>query len=277
VNKIQPGEVMKYFLLLLIPIIMFVSCNSKKEEDALKEQKAKEEIAMKKEMLKAVKYLSGSDSVQAYFTTPEREGKFPAIIVIHEWWGLNDWARNCADVFKNKGYAALAIDLYRGKATHNLEEAQQLMNSLSPDRVKTDLQAAYSFLSNYPKVDKNKIAVAGWGMGSGYALQAASFLTNIKAVSVNYGGLISDPAVIKKISAPVLGIFGETDRSTPVFDVKNFESALKDAKKENKIIIYRNVGHEFMNPKSRDTYNSSISERAWREIFAFFEKQLAKK
>ena len=85
------------------------------------------------------------------------------------------------------------------------------------------------------------------------------------------------PENVKKIHCPLLGIFGETDRGIPVMDVQNFEQALKDAKKEKKIIIYRNVGHAFMNPNNKEGYNAEITERAWREIFAFLEKYLMKK
>jgi len=151
------------------------------------------------------------------------------------------------------------------------------MRGLPSDRVAKDLQTAYSFLQNNPKVDKNRIGVIGWCMGGGYALQAATILPKLKAAVMNYGSLFSDPANVKKVGCPLLGIFGETDRGIPVMDVQNFEQALKDAKKENKIIIYRNVGHAFMNPNNKDGHNSDITERAWREIFTFMEKHLLKK
>lgn len=268
---------MKKILLVLLSAVVFLSCGTKRDDTELKKKKAEEEIAFKKSLEKGVKYLSGKDSVGAYFSLPLGEGPFPAIILIHEKWGLTDWIRSNADILANKGYAALAIDLYRGKTTINPVLADTMMSKIPLDRAIQDLRSAFAYLENNPKVNKDSIGIIGWGMGGGYALRAGAILPKLKAAVTNYGNLISDPLIIKKMSCPVLGIFGETDRSTPVFDVKNFESALKDAKKENKIIIYRNVGHEFMNPKSRDTYNSSISERAWREIFAFLEKHLVKK
>lgn len=268
---------MKKIFVILLSAFIFVSCNSKKDDAKVTDNKAAEELALQKEMEKAVKYVSGKDSIGAYFAVPPGNGPFPALIVIHEWWGLNDWIRTNADAFANKGYAALAIDLYRGKSTKNLDAAQELMRGLKPDQVNRDLQAAYSFLQNNPKVDKNRIGVIGWGMGGGYSLQAATFLTNPKAAVMNYGSLISEPANIKKIGCPLLGIFGETDRGIPVIDVQSFEQSLKDFKKENKIIIYRNVGHAFMNANNKDGYNFEITERAWREIFVFLEKHLIKK
>ena len=268
---------MKNLVIIILSAFIFVSCNSKKDDTKVTDNKAADEIALQKEQQKTVKYVSGRDSVSAYFNLPSGDGPFPALIIIHEWWGLNDWIRYNADAFANKGYAALAIDLYRGKSTKNSDEAHELMRGLPPDRVAKDLQAAYSFLQNNPKVDKSGIGVIGWCMGGGYALQAATILAKLKAAVMNYGSLISDPANIKKIRCPLLGIFGETDRGIPVMDVQNFEKTLKDSKKESKIIIYRNVGHAFMNPNNKEGYNAEITERAWRETFAFLEKHLLKK
>lgn len=267
---------MKNLIIIILFAFIFVSCKYKTDETDVAKKKTAEEIAFRKELEKTVKYVSGKDTVEAYFSLPNGAGPFPGLIVIHEWWGLNDWIRTNADAFANKGYAALAIDLYRGKSTNNSDEAHELMRGLPPDRVAKDLQAAYSFLQNNPKVDKNRIGVIGWCMGGGYALQAATILPKLKAAVMNYGSIFSDPANVKKVGCPLLGIFGETDRGIPVVDVQNFEQALKDAKKENKIIIYRNVGHAFMNPNNKDGYNSDITERAWREIFAFLEKHLMK-
>lgn len=266
---------MKYLFTLILSAFILISCNSKKDEVKVIDNTA-DELALQKAIEKAVKYLSGKDSVEAYLSLPQTEGPFPAIIIIHEWWGLTDWIRTNADAFANKGYAALAIDLYRGKSTKNSDEAHELMRGLPPDRVSRDLQAAYAFIQNNPKVDKKRIAVIGWCMGGGYALQAATILPKLKAAVMNYGNIFSDAANVRKIGCPLLGIFGETDRGIPMMDVQNFEQALKDAKKDSRIIIYRNVGHAFMNPNNKDGYNHDITERAWRETFAFLDKHLMK-
>lgn len=268
---------MKILFIIILSVFILSSCSSKKDEGIPIDNKAAEELALQKELEKAVRYLSGKDTVGAYFSLPTGKEPFPALIVIHEWWGLNDWIRKNADEFSKRGYAALAIDLYRGKSTIKSDEAHELMRGVPQDRVAKDLQAAYSFLQNNPKVDKDKIAIIGWGIGGGYALQSATFLPKLRAAVMNYGSVFSDPLNVKKVGCPLLGIFGETDRGISVMDVQNFEQALKDAKKENKIIIYRNVGHAFMNPNNKDGYNAEITERAWREIFSFLEKHLVKK
>jgi len=267
---------MKNLFIILLSALIFVSCKTKIADEKVIDNSAAEEIALQKELEKSVKYVSGKDSVRAYFSLPSGDGPFPALIVIHEWWGLTSWIETNAAAFTNKGYAALAIDLYRGKSAKNSNEAHELMRGLPPDRVTKDLQAAYSFLQSNPKVDKNRIGVIGWCMGGGYALQAATILPKLKAAVMNYGNLISEPQNIRKIRCPLLGIFGETDRGIPIMDVQNFEQSLNDLKKENKIIIYRNVGHAFMNPNNKEGYNYDITERAWRETFAFLEKYLMK-
>lgn len=264
---------MKNLLVILLSSIVFISCNSKNDVEKTN-KKIADEIAFQRELEKGVKYTSGRDSVSAYFSLPPGEGPFPALIVIHESWGLNDWIRTNADAFANKGFAALAVDLYRGKSTTKTNEASELMLGLKPDLVIKDLQAAYSYLQDHPKVDKNRMGVVGWNMGSGYALQAAMSLPKLKAAVMNYGNVIPEASKIRKVGCPLLGIFGETDRGIAVTDVQNFQKALDDAKKENKIIIYRNVGHAFMNPNNKEGYNQEITERAWREIYAFLEKYL---
>lgn len=268
---------MKNLMLLLLAAIIFVSCKSGQDDTEMIIKKAAEEEANKKAIENSVKYLSSRDSVSAYFVAPKAKGTVPAVIIIHEQWGLNNWIRKNADEFVNKGYAALAIDLYRGKSTSNRAAASELMLTLPAERVMQDLRAAFAYLENNPKVDRNMIGIIGWGLGGGYALQASTYLPKLKAAVMNYGSLIIDPGVIKKINCPLLGIFGETDRGLPLMDVQIFEQLLKDAKKQNRIIIYRNVGHGFMNPMNKDEYNRDITERSWREIFAFLEKYLMKK
>lgn len=265
---------MKRIITIIISGLTFFTCTSEDNTKKISDADPTKENVLQARLERTVKYLSGKDTVLAYFSLPQGEETFPSVILIHDWRGLNDWIKDNADIFAKRGYAALAINLYRGKSTVNLNEAQQLTNLLSKDRIIQDIQAALSFLSNQSKVDKNKIGLVGWGMGGEYALFAATKITTLKAAVINFGSIITDQAEIKKISCPILGIFGETDRGIPVLDVQNFEQALKDAKKQNKIIIYRNVGHSFMDPNNKKSYNSEITERAWREIFAFLEKHL---
>ncbi|MGC2819602.1 MAG: dienelactone hydrolase family protein, partial [Candidatus Sulfotelmatobacter sp.] len=148
---------------------------------------------------KSVSYKSGDDTVQGVLYTPSGKGPFPAIIVIHEWWGLNDWVKDQASKLADQGYEALAIDLYRGKVATTPEVAHELMRGVPDDRANRDLEAAFNFLQSQPNVKKNRIGAIGWCMGGGYALDVAIDEPTLAADVINYGHLVTDPDTIKKI------------------------------------------------------------------------------
>src|SRR5258708_39993047 len=117
---------------------------------------------------KPVSYKSGDETVNGLLYTPAGKGPFPAIIVIHEYWGLNDWIKEQASKLADQGYEALAIDLYRGKVATTPEMGHELMRGVPEDRAKRDLHAAFEFLQAQPNVKKNRIGSIGWCMGGGY-------------------------------------------------------------------------------------------------------------
>ena len=221
-----------------------------------------------------IKYLSGKDTVSAYLAVPDRKGSFPALIVIHEWWGLNDWIKKNADDFAKNGYIALAIDLYRGKSTESPEEARERSGSVPQERALTDLRSAYDYLSNLEKVSKNDIGSIGWCMGGGYSLKAAINIPGLAACVINYGRLVTDIQTLKKINCPVLGIFGQKDRNITPADVKSFKESLTEAGIKNKITIYADAGHAFMNPNNPHLYNKTAAQKAWDETYDFFNNNL---
>ena len=161
----------------------------------------------------AVKYGDAS----GYLALPAAggEAKKPALIVIQEWWGVDDWLREQNKRFAGQGYVALAPDLYRGRLARSPEEAHELMRGLPEDRALADLKAAFAYLAARPDVDPNRIGVIGWGMGGGYALALATAEPRLKATVINYGRLVTDPNTINKINAPILGNFGGADSGIP--------------------------------------------------------------
>ncbi len=232
----------------------------------------------KKEMIsvstKVVQYKSGSDTVSAYLAISEGKGPFPALVVIHEWWGLNDWVKENVQKFTEKGYVALAVDLYRGRTTADAEHAHELMRGLPEDQAIRDLKSAVEYLKSRPNVKKNRIGSIGWCMGGGYSLQAALNIPDLAACVINYGRLVTDESMIKKIPCPVLGIFGEEDRGIPVESVRKFEETCKKAGKSIEVHFYPNVGHAFMNPNNKGGYDAKKAKDAWEKTFAFFEATL---
>src|SRR6202795_3861659 len=147
---------------------------------------------------KPVSYKRCDDTVQAVLYTPSGKGPFPALIVIHEYWGLNDWVKEQASKLADEGYEALAIDLYRGKVATTPDMAHELMRGVPEDRAKRDLHAAVEFLKSQSNVKKDRIGAIGWCMGGGYALDVALQEPDLATVVINYGHLPTDPDPFKK-------------------------------------------------------------------------------
>ena len=221
-----------------------------------------------------VSYKSGDETVSGYLALPEGGGRHPAIIVIHEWWGLNDWVKEQAQKYASQGYVALAVDLYRGKVAANPDDAHILMRGLPDDRGMRDLEAAFAYLNTRTDVNAAKIGSVGWCMGGSWSIKLAVDQPKLAACAVNYGWLPSDAALIAKIKAPVLGNFGADDQGIPPRDVKAFESAMKAGGKTTDIKIYDGAGHAFENPNNKQGYRPEAATDAGQRMSAFFQKYL---
>jgi carboxymethylenebutenolidase len=222
---------------------------------------------------------SGDEEIKAFLAVPEGKGPFPAVVVIQEWWGLNDWIKDNAKRLAEKGYVALAPDLYRGKVTDDAKVAKQLLTGLPQDRAVRDLKAAAGTLAKMDNVDKTKIGSIGWCMGGALSLQLALNDPDIKACVICYGRVVTDADKLKPLHAAVLGVFGEKDMGIPPKDVNAFEKALKEAGKQaDKITIFKDAGHGFMRAKNGDNanpvYNADAAKQAWQDIDQFFAKRL---
>ena len=225
---------------------------------------------------KSVSYKSGDETVKGFLYTPEGKGPFPALIVIHEFWGLNDWVKEQGAKFAEQGYVALAIDLYRGKVGATPDEAHELMRGLPPDRAARDLKAAFDFLAAQPNVRKDRIGSIGWCMGGGYALEAAIAEPSLAATVINYGHLSTDAADMKKVNAPILGSFGGQDRGITPDDVKKFQQAMEQLGKKIDVKIYDDTGHAFENPNNKAGYNAADAADAWQCTQKFLAENLKK-
>jgi carboxymethylenebutenolidase len=225
---------------------------------------------------KSVTYKSGDETVSGVLYTPQGKGPFPALIVIHEWWGLNDWVKDQASKLADQGYEALAVDLYRGKVATNPDEAHQIMRGVPEDRAKRDLHAAFEFLASQPTVKKDRIGAIGWCMGGGYALDVALQEPTLAADVINYGHLATDPDALKKINAPILGLFGGQDKGITPEDVQKFEQAMKQLGKKIEIKIYDDAGHAFENPNNKQGYREADAADAWKRTVDFLSSTLKK-
>jgi carboxymethylenebutenolidase len=219
---------------------------------------------------KTVSYKSGDETVQGVLYTPEGKGPFPGIIVIHEWWGLNDWVKDQATKLSDLGYVTLAIDLYRGKVATTPDLAHEIMRGLPEDRAKRDLHAAFDYLASQPNVKKDRIGAIGWCMGGGFALDVALQEPTLRAVVINYGHLATDTDSLKAINASVLGLFGGQDRGITPDDVHKFEKSMKELGKKIDVTIYSDAGHGFENPVNKDGYRPDDTADAWKRTVKFF-------
>ena len=225
---------------------------------------------------KTVSYKSGDETVHGVLFTPKGKGPFPALVVIHEWWGLVPWVKEQAAKLSEQGYVTLAVDLYRGKATDSPEVAHELMRGLPEDRANRDLLAAVQYLKSLKNVNPAKIASIGWCMGGGYSLDLAIADPTLAADVVNYGHLATDPARLQQIHAPILGLFGAQDKGIPPADVHKFEQDLKQMGKKIDVTIYPDAGHAFENPNNKAGYRPADAADAWNRTLEFLAANLKK-
>ncbi len=216
----------------------------------------------------------GPRKLTGFLAVPAGKGPFPALVVIHEWWGLNDQIKAASREIAGEGYVALAVDLFRGTATTNPEEAMRLAKGLPPAQAVSDLNDAVKFLASRRYVREGKIGSVGWCLGGGYSLALALSNPGIAATVIYYGHLVTDPREVEKIPGPVIGFFGEEDKSIPPADVKAFETALRNAGKSVSTHIYPGAGHAFANPTRTDAYRPEATKDSWGKMMEFLEETL---
>jgi carboxymethylenebutenolidase len=202
---------------------------------------------------------------------------FPAVIMIHENKGLNDNIKDMANLLSKEGYVVLAVDLFNEVTTTNQTRASELAQSIrdNPDAAITNLKSAVKYLTTLPNVNPQKIASLGWCFGGQQSLQLALNSEDhpLAATIIYYGRLVTEPETLSKIKWPVLGIFGDKDKSIPVTTVEEFEEALTQQEITNEIYIYKGVGHAFANP-SGDNYAPNETKGAWQKTLVFLNKYL---
>jgi carboxymethylenebutenolidase len=205
----------------------------------------------------------------------QQQQKLPAVVMVHEWWGLNDNIKDMADELASEGYVVLAADLYNGEVAADPNRARELSSSVreNPQQAISNLQSAVQYLTSLPNVNSSRIAALGWCFGGGQALQLAlnSEQHPLAATVIYYGNLVNDTNELSKINWPVLGIFGDQDQAVPVESVNAFEQALNETGITNEIYLYPGVGHAFANP-SGDNYAPEETADAWEKTLVFLKK-----
>lgn len=216
-------------------------------------------------------------NLHAYFVEPLVVGDYPAVLMVHEWWGINQEIVDMAEILSEEGYVVLAIDTYRGHTATTVPGALLLRLSVPQDRVARDMQVAYDWLAARPNVDETRIGVIGFCYGGGVALRHAIANPNIKAVVNLYGDTVEDPAALGAMLAnrtPLLGVFGREDAQIPVSEVEAFGATLAQTDIPHAIRIYDGVGHAFVTPHTIS--EGGAATQAWEEILQFFALHLQK-
>jgi carboxymethylenebutenolidase len=210
-------------------------------------------------------------------TQQQQQEPMPAVIMIHEWLGLNEHIKNQADILAKEGYVVLAVDLYRGEVAADSNRAMELSSSVRNNSASAidNLQSAVNYVKSLEMVDGSRIASLGWCFGGDWSLQLAlnSSENPLAATIVYYGRPVTDTASLSSISWPILGIFGDQDQAIPVESVKQFTSALNASGVTNEIYLYEGVGHAFANP-SGDNYAPKETADAWQKTIGFLRTYL---
>jgi carboxymethylenebutenolidase len=215
----------------------------------------------------------GDDAITGYLARPAEPGG-SAVLVIHEWWGLNDNIRTTARQLADAGHLALAVDLYEGEVAEDRDTAMKLATRAREQttRGEENMRQALAYLRN--ELGAEKVGVIGWCFGGGWSLATAlNEPGDIDATVIYYGRLVTDETELAPLASPVLGIFGALDQGIPVETVREFHAALERLGKEITVHVYGDADHAFANP-SGTRYQPLSAADAWDKTVAFFAEHL---
>lgn len=216
---------------------------------------------------------SGDQLHKGYLSQPENIKAKSGLIVIHEWWGLNEDIHLMADQLAGLGYHSLAVDLYDGKSAEGVREAFQLMTGLSKneDAALANLKEAYDYLTN--ELGAEKVGIIGWCLGGKWSLRGSLMLPNeIDATVIYYGSLIDDREQLATLEMPIIGFVGTKDRPY-INQFIQFDKDLKALNKDYSVHFYEGAGHAFANA-SGTAYEPEAAEDSWKKTVNFLAAHL---
>ncbi|HJQ13803.1 MAG TPA: dienelactone hydrolase family protein [Anaerolineales bacterium] len=218
----------------------------------------------------------GAPDVRTYIAQPEGEGPFPTVIMIHEFWGLNESITSLADLLAEDGYLVIAPDTFRGSTTGWIPRAIFQVISTRPENVNADLDSVYAWLESQPDVNSDRIATIGFCYGGRTSLAYSLHNNQLAATVIFYGSPETDPAVLEALPGPVLGIFGSADQSIPVEQVNDFDAALTEADVPHEITIYEGQPHAFVQD-AQGVQSGGAQGEAWNQMLGFLGKNVKNK
>ena len=222
------------------------------------------------------RYVEGDTLTTGYVAIPDGDGPFPALVIIHEWNGLQDRVRQLADDFADEGYLTLAADLFQGRTGSSPQENMALVREAQADQpaMIANLNAAVAYLKSRSDVT-GRVGAMGWCFGGGVALSFGLDGDNHEATAIFYGRLVDDPEVVARLDHEVYGTFGALDNGPSPESVAGFEAALRAAGIENDLHVYDDVDHGFWlrvdgDPEAR----TAPAADAWQRLKAYLQRTL---
>jgi carboxymethylenebutenolidase len=223
-----------------------------------------------------VEFQANGGTASGYLAVPE-SGKGPGVVVLQEWWGVDDSIKRIADQFANEGFVALVPDLYHGDTTTQPDEAEQKMMAMNMAETEKEMRGAVDYVAGSDAYDGSGIGAVGFCLGGGLAVWAATANDKVDAVVTYYYVMPHGKPDFSKVGAPVQGHFGTSDDFVPVDDAKALEQELNDAGADAKFEFYEGAGHAFANDHDRlGTYHESHAREAWGKTVDFFKRHLSK-
>lgn len=211
--------------------------------------------------------------IRAYLAEPEGEGPFPAVIMIHEFWGLKAEILGKAEALADEGYVVIAPNVFRSGTTNWLPRAIYNVITADTAQIDGDVDAVYAWLAAQPNVQGDRIAIMGFCFGGGTALRYSLQNNQLAGTAIFYGQVITDPEQLQAISGPVLGIFGGADQSIPVSEVEALRQGLETAGVPHEITIYEGEPHAFVG-SIEEIAAGGAEQEAWQQLLAFLERTL---
>lgn len=262
---------------MLAGLVMLTSCklSDKKKEKDMKEPKLKEQM---------VSYTLDSSTMNNFVVYDENlEGKRPVVLVIHEWWGLNDYIKMRVRELAKLGYIAMAVDMYGdGKMGNDPTEAQALATPfyIKPEKAKPIFDAALNKLKEFNQADTAKVAAIGYCFGGAQVVNLAKMGEDLKGVVSFHGNLMVMPVNKELLKAPILVCHGADDSFVPPAEVEKFKKEMDSIGANYSFKAYAGAVHAFTNPNATALgekfnipvrYNAAADSASWKDMKDFFQ------
>jgi carboxymethylenebutenolidase len=225
--------------------------------------------------LATVEFPSNGSMAPGYLAVPTSGSGVP-VVVLQEWWGVEEHIRDVCDRFAAEGFVALAPDLFRGETTDQPDEAEQKMMAMSMDQATRDMRGAVDFISDHEAARGKGVGSVGFCLGGALSVWTASLNPKVKAAVVYYYVMPHGKPDFAKVRAPVLGHFGTGDDFVPVSHAQSLEKEMRDAGVDAHFEYYDGKGHAFFNDTNRlGTYDEQAAQQSWQKTLDFLRAHLA--